>query len=134
MAELHVPHGGDAGTHHEHSDVNIRAILAFGAGLVVVAAVISVLVWLLFGYFEAREARQAQPEYPLAVTQSPRLPPEPRLQTNPREDLSELRAAEAELLTTYGWVDRNAGVVRIPIDEAMRLAIQRGLPSRQEPR
>ena len=41
-----------------------------------------------------------------------------------------MRAAEQQVLTTYGWVDRNAGVVRIPIDEAMKLAIQRGLPAR----
>jgi hypothetical protein len=88
------------------------------------------LVWVLFQYFNAREANQPQPEYPLAVEQDKRLPPEPRLQTNPREDLRELRAGEDETLSTYGWVDKNAGVVRIPIDEAMKLVIQRGLPAR----
>lgn len=134
MAEMHLPHGGDVATHHEESDVDIRGILGFGAALIVVSAVISILVWALFGYFEAREARQAPPEYPLAVTKAPRLPPEPRLQTNPREDLRELRAEEDEALTTYGWVDRNAGVVRIPIDEAMKRTLERGLPTRQEPR
>ena len=56
------------------------------------------------------------------------MPPEPRLQTNPREDLRELRDAEQDTLTTYGWVDRNAGIVRIPIDEAITLTLQRGLP------
>jgi len=39
--------------------------------------------------------------------------------------------AEQRTLTTYGWVDRNAGIVRIPIDEAMRLTTQRGLPARE---
>ena len=133
MAEVHLP-GGEAAarpaTHHEERDVNIRAILAFGAGLVAVAIVIHVLVWLLFVYFNAREAAQPPAEYPLATEQDKRLPPEPRLQTSPREDLRELRAGEDELLTTYGWVDRNTGVVRIPIDEAMKLVIQRGLPAR----
>ena len=135
MAEVHLP-GGEAVAHPqphlEERDVNIRAFLCFGAGLVVTAIVIHALVWLLFVYFNAREAAQPPAEYPLAIEQEKRLPPEPRLQTNPREDLRELRAGEDELLTTYGWVDRNAGVVRIPIDEAMKLVIQRGLPARSE--
>ena len=139
MAELHrphadAPHGGD-GTpevHHETSDVNIGAILAFGAGLIAVAAVIYLLMWVLLGYFEAREAKQAPRMYPLAAAQANRLPPEPRLQTNPRQDLADLRAREEALLTSYGWVDRNAGIVRIPIDAAMKLTLERGLPARQE--
>ena len=38
------------------------------------------------------------------------------------------------MLDSYGWVDKNAGIVRIPIDEAMKLTLQRGLPTRQEPK
>ena len=117
-------------THHEESDVDIRGILTFAAVLIVFAAVVHLVIFVLFRFFEAQEARQGPPEFPLAVTQEQRLPPEPRLQTNPREDLREMRADEDQILTTYGWVDRNAGVVRIPIDEAMKLAIQRGLPAR----
>jgi hypothetical protein len=117
--------------HHEESDVDIRGILIFAAGLLVTAVGISFIVWLLFNYFNAREARQATPEFPLAATEEHRLPPEPRLQTDPRADLRELRDADQRTLTTYGWVDRNAGIVRIPIDEAMRLTIQRGLPARE---
>ena len=118
--------------HHETTDVNIRAIFAFGAGLVVSAVIISFVVWVLFKYFEAREARRVTPEYPLAATQEQRKPPEPQLQTNPREDLQQLRAEEEQILNSYGWVDKNAGVVRIPIEEAMKLTVQRGLPSRQQ--
>jgi hypothetical protein len=138
MSELHLPHaaGATQGTpenpevHHETSDVNIRAILEFGAGLIVVAVGIHFIVWLLFGYFTSREARRVPPEYPLAVSQGERTPPEPRLQTTPREDLRDFRANEDAVLASYGWVDKNAGVVRIPIDEAIRLTLKRGLPSR----
>jgi hypothetical protein len=120
--------------HREESDVNIRAIFGFGAGLMALAAVVGIVVWLLFGYFTRREdLASGQPTYPLAASQEERLPPEPRLQTNPRQDLQDLRAAEDDLLTRYRWVDRNAGVVRIPIDQAMRLTLQRGLPARQLP-
>ena len=140
MSELHFPH--PAGTprdatenpdvHHETTDVDFRAILAFGGGMIIVGVGISFLVWLLFGYFTSREALRVPPEYPLAVSQGERLPPEPRLQTSPREDLRDLRVNEDVLLDSYGWVDRNAGIVRIPIDEAIRLTLQRGLPTRQE--
>jgi hypothetical protein len=143
MAEMHRPHAADAahgsaagsehaGIHHEESDVNIRAVFAFGFGLVVTAAIVSLLIFVLFRYFEVREAARVPPAYPLAISQETRVPPEPRLQTDPRQDLSDLRAKEDELLTTYSWVDKNAGVVRIPIDEAMRLTLERGLPARTE--
>jgi hypothetical protein len=126
-----IPHGTHAPSHHEESDVNIRGIFGFAAGLAVVTAAIGVIVWGLFVYFNTREQGAELPAFPLAATQEHRLPPEPRLQTNPREDLRDLRDAEQETLTTYGWVDRNAGVVRIPIDDAIKLTLQRGLPSRQ---
>jgi len=136
MAEMHLPHAAghadNPEVHHESSDVNIRAIFGFGFGLLVTGVVIHLLVWVLFGYFNARESRAVAPEFPLAVTQEPRVPPEPRLQTNPRQDLSDLRAREDQTLRSYGWVDRNAGVVRIPIDQAIKLTLERGLPARQE--
>jgi hypothetical protein len=120
--------------HHEHSDVNIRAILGFGAALFVVAAVVHVLIYLLFGYFDSRENAKVPAEYPLAATQGHREPPEPRLQTDPRQDLADLRAKEDEVLGSYGWVDKNAGLVRIPIDAAVKLTLERGLPARTEPK
>jgi hypothetical protein len=134
MAE-HVHHPpAHADVDHEKSDVNIRAILGFGAGLIALAIVVYVVVWLLFGYLGRREDRaSATRTYPLAVGQEDRLPPEPRLQTNPRQDLKDLREAEDQVLKSYQWVDRNAGVVRIPIDEAMKVTLQRGLPARQAP-
>ena len=133
MAEMHLPHPGHSAeppdVRHETSDVNIRAIFGFGIGLAMTTVGIGFAVWLLFQYFTAREARTVFTEYPLAV-QEPRQPPGPRLQTNPRQDLSDLRAREDERLNSYGWVDKNTGVVRIPIERAMQLVVERGLPTR----
>jgi hypothetical protein len=118
--------------HHEASDVDVNAVFKFGAGLVVTVLVVASIVFGLFKAFDRREARGEVVEYPLAVGQGDRLPPEPRLQTNPREDLRDLRVREDELLKSYGWVDKNAGIVRIPIDDAIRLTLERGLPARQQ--
>jgi hypothetical protein len=116
---------------HEESDVNVRGVLGFAAGLLVTAVLIQLMVWLLFVYFNRREAARVAPEYPLAAGEQTRVPPEPRLQTDPREDLRVLRAREDAVLNSYGWVDKTAGVVRIPIDQAIKLTVQRGLPVRQ---
>ena len=118
--------------HHETSDVNIAGIFGFGAGLLAAAVIVHLLVFVLFRYFDRREGARVATEYPLARSQADRVPPEPRLQTNPRQDLSDLRAKEDEWLGSYGWVDRNAGVVRIPIEAAMKLTLERGLPVREE--
>jgi hypothetical protein len=119
---------------HEQSDVNIRAILGFGAALIVVATVVHLLIYVLFGYFDRREGVKVPAEYPLAASQGHHEPPEPRLQTDPRQDLADMRAKEDDVLGSYGWVDKNAGVVRIPIDAAMKLTLERGLPARTEPK
>ena len=125
-------HTDNPAVSHEESDVNVRAIFGFGVGLLVVGVTIYVLVWLLFLVLAAGARRVESPVYPLATGAGDRLPPEPRLQTAPRQDLIDLRAREASILGSYGWVDRNAGIVRIPIDEAVRLTLERGLPARQQ--
>jgi hypothetical protein len=61
------------------------------------------------------------------------LPPEPRLQVNAPADLRALRAREDAQLNSYGWVDRKAETVRIPIAQAMQLLAQRGLPAAGKP-
>jgi hypothetical protein len=134
MADMPTEHGAGSDdrvvnpdVHHEQSDVNIRG------ALIVVAVIVHVAMWLLLRFFDVRADRQDRIDYPLAIEQERRLPPEPRLQTNPREDLQNLRTSENDILTSYGWVDRNAGIVRIPIDEAIKLTLQRGLPARAEP-
>ena len=102
----HIGHGWNR-VRYETSDVNVRAILTVGAGLAADrrcrrGASSGCLV--LF-YFSGRESAQTGPrEFPLAVTHEQRLPPEPRLQTNPREDLADLRRAEDGCSTaTGGW-------------------------------
>jgi hypothetical protein len=137
MADMHSSnaHGADrAETHHEESDVNFGGVLGFGGALIAVCAVVFVVALGLFRYLEVRQATTGPAEFPMAATEGARLPPEPRLQTNPRQDLRDMRDQEEQTLHSYGWVDRNAGVVRIPIDEAIKLTLERGLPARQAPR
>src|SRR5687767_7343771 len=102
-------------TQHEESDVNVRAILAFGGGLTAVGLVVYLAVWLLFVVLDRRTAPAGPPPFPLAVGHEARLPPEPRLQVTPREDLQQIRLRAQQRLNSYEWVDKSAGIVRIPI-------------------
>ena len=130
------PHPGESevAVHHEDRDVNAIAITRFGIGLTLIIIFAALILWGLFNYF-ARRAAAELGETPLAGvgTTANRLPPQPRLQESPRIDLRDMRAAEDQLLTHYGWIDQASGVVRIPIDRAMDILAARGLPARTQP-
>ncbi len=117
----------------EEDVIDFKGVYGFGIGLAVVTIISHLLMlWMFKAEVAAVDASNPPRVYPLAVLQDDRLPPEPRLQTNPKQDLADLRAAEVTVLTGYSWVDRNNQVVRIPVADAMRLTLQRGLPYRQD--
>ncbi|MCS6926547.1 MAG: hypothetical protein NZ578_11670 [Candidatus Binatia bacterium] len=117
-------------SYHESYAVDIRPLVLFGLGLAVLVVVSALLMAWLFGYFGERQVRQEAPTSLFREERQP--PPAPRLQVDPPADLRRLRAAEDAVLQSYGWVDRDAGIVRIPIDRAIALLAERGLPARSE--
>jgi hypothetical protein len=121
----------ESGVHHDRHDASVRGVRLFGLGFAATLVVLGALVFLLYGYLRRIEPASGPAPYPLAVDR-PTEPPEPRLQTNPRADLQALRAEEHALLETYGWIDQPDGIVHIPIDRAMALTVERGLPARPE--
>jgi hypothetical protein len=133
-------HGADNGNSeakaYETRDVRLRPLVVFIAGLTIVGVFTYLVVFVLFRLFSGQAAKEDARLAPssLARPESPaesRLPPEPRIQANPEADMRLLREQEDAVLTSYGWVDRQAGVVRIPIDVAMSQVLEEGLPVRQ---
>ena len=118
---------------HETSDAQAAPIIKFLVFLGVVTIVVAGLVVLFYNYLERREAQEKTARYPLAAGRARPLPPTPRLQTYPFDDIKDLRRQQQQPLQGYEWVDRNTGVVRIPIDRAMDLIAERGLPHREPP-
>jgi len=114
---------------HETQDVSIGPIVKFGVGLAIATALVSLAMWGLFRYFEAGQDRRQEPVAPMVAANLKRTPREPRLEPDPLAPRLAARAREDALLTSWGWVDRNAGVARIPIDRAMELLAERGLPA-----
>jgi hypothetical protein len=122
MDENKHPHIG-----HETTDVNVWAVGKFAIGLVIVCVVSIGLLFGLLKFFQSRE------ETSMANTVEPtKLFPQPQLQKTPIPDLKAIRAEEDKLLNGYAWVDQPKGVVRIPVDRAIEVLAQRGLPSRGE--
>ena len=140
MAHKHG-HEADSGQSeskaYETRDVKLRPLAVFVAGLAVVFMVTYLVVFVLIRLFTGQAAREDAQVAPSSVSRpaptpgEERLPPEPRIQANPAADMDTLRQQEDAVLTTYGWVDRPAGVVRIPIDVAMKQVLEEGLPVRQ---
>lgn len=112
---------------HEQLDLSARSIAQFLAILTFVLGAAGLAVVGLFYMLSTREARREPPASPLAMSEL-QVPPEPRLQALPSVDLARMRAENATALTTYGWVSREAGLVRVPIERAMEQVAQRGLP------
>ena len=122
MDENKHPHIG-----HETTDVNVWAVGKFAIGLVIVCVVSIALLFGLLKFFQSRQ------ETSVANTVEPtKLFPQPQLQKTPIPDLKAIRAEEDKLLNGYAWVDQPKGVVRIPVDRAIEVLAQRGLPTRSE--
>jgi hypothetical protein len=115
---------------HETRDFSMRVVVLFGACLaVLLAGSLALMAWL-FDVFNVTPAGQGLRGAPVAAT--PPRPPGPRLQPSPTKDMLEMLQAENARLQSYGWVDRSAGIARMPIDRAMEFVVQQGLPSWHE--
>lgn len=114
----------------ERRDVNVWAVYKFGIALSLLCIFSFGLLFGLYRYFLSREGG-ALPHDKVNVD-ARELPPLPRLQSAPIQDLKDMRAAEDKILSGYGWVDQQHGVARIPIDRAIDLLAQRGVASRPQ--
>lgn len=118
------------GSTYEHTDASVWIIVKFVIGLAISAVIIHVGLGLLYGLLIDYSMETGEQRYPLAATQGERLPPAPRLQQKPRNEFYEFRVGEEAFLEGYGWMNKEAGIVHIPIEDAMRLIVERGLPAR----
>jgi hypothetical protein len=129
----HESHGAEnPEVRFETRDVRATAILKFAVYLLLATISVLFLMQRLYVAFARYEASR-QPPPPIMQTAPNRTPPMPRLQAIPTLDLERMHRDEDAVLSSYGWVDPQAGLVRIPIEEAKRLVLQRGFPARGAP-
>jgi len=135
----HVPGQVD----YERRDIPIAGVVYFLIGLAVAAIMVHFLIAGLYDYLDKRTAASQAPVSPMVKTPKDTRKlstnyqdylkqnfPSPQLEIDERTQLNKIRLEEEQTLATYGYVDQKAGVVRIPIERAMDLIAQRGLPVR----
>ena len=122
-------HGAEHPSRHETADASVRSLVIFGICMSITIAITCVGMWGLFRYYAGHQTL-GPPASPF--TQARPLPPlgKPRLQAAPRQDLEQMLQQQNQILNSYGWVDQKSGIVRIPIERAMDVLLQRGLPVR----
>jgi hypothetical protein len=130
----------------EHQDLQASGVLYFLLALGVATLLAALFLVGVYKFLGKREKANQPAVSPLvANVPQPALKtkgdyeehaekafPDPRLETNERNQLNQIRVREDSLLDSYGWADENAGTVRIPIERAMDLLVQRGLPVRPQ--
>jgi hypothetical protein len=140
---------------YERRDIGISTVVYFLVGLTVFVFISYVVSKGVFYELDRRSQEQQTPVSPLvtnAPTDTRHLPseyktdakstdyekylqknfPAPQLETDERTQLNNVRLNEEQILSTYGYVDQQAGIVRIPIERAMDLIAQRGLSVRNQ--
>ena len=147
-------HGDDGGVplNHEPRDISLDSIGKFTIASVLVVTMSSVLMYGTFRLLD-RRARAADTPAVTATAERPaqagavaplmdglnamdkqgRAAAGPRMLTNEPAWLREVRATTTTAQATYGWVDKDAGVVRLPIARAKQLLLERGLPDTTPP-
>lgn len=116
---------------HETSDANVRAVVKFAVGLFLSIVASLVIVWVTFNYF-VRHQELGPPASPFENTRKLPPPGVPVLEAKPAEEYKHYFERQKEQLSTYGWVNQKDGIVHMPIDRAMDLLVQRGLPLQKE--
>jgi hypothetical protein len=119
----------------ESTDINTRTILAYMLYLalaVVAAFLISVFV---FRALTSMAVNSHTPPAPIRQGVGPTMPPEPRLQgvpghtTDPQLDLRNKLESDEAANEKLDWIDKQAGIAQIPVEEAMKIIVTKGLPA-----
>ena len=125
----HTNHSEHLKHAHETREAVPRYILYFALGVAITVVAGFLVSWATLDYLKDH---QTYPAPQSAISRGRALPSagKPQLQAHPAEDLQVYLKNEQGILDSYGWVNRKNGVVRIPIQRAMNILLQQGLPVR----
>lgn len=115
---------------HEVQDVRLRPLVIFGLILLVTAVVIHLGIWWALQVWSGDELVMQPLLPPAPITPAPQ--PAPGVQPFPWAELESLRSEQLSRLESYGWLDEEGGVVHIPVERAMELLVERGVPARAD--
>jgi hypothetical protein len=121
---------GDVPPAQEASFLNMRTLIIGAVGLVGMIVFVHILAGVLFGYFSFLNpfGVAPPPAEPGSAPVPTVIPAAPTLQVDYITDLQRVQSTQEANIHNYGWVDQEAGIVRIPIERAMELVAEQGLP------
>ncbi|MGA7292174.1 MAG: hypothetical protein WBW53_15335 [Terriglobales bacterium] len=136
----HGQHGHE--TEYEREDLGTRSVFAFMIGLAVIGVIIYFIIVGMYSFLDKYERSQMATASPLVtskramsrvVTQADmdkafKNNGAPMLETNERGQFRDFLLRQEDQLNSYGWIDEKAGIAHIPIERAMDLIVERGLP------
>jgi hypothetical protein len=120
----HSMHSSPNGAGHEKSEVSVPFIVVSLSVLLVGTFLVALLVVGIFQFFSHTYQTQES-----AKQNQQQIPPEPRVEVEPYKQLLDVHAREEHVLSSYAWVDKGQGIVRIPIDQAIDELAKKGLPT-----
>ena len=124
LASREPPGGTDVATGTD-GDLRVDWIALFVVALAALLVGAAAICWAFFGA-ELRRLTSLDPRpSPIEEQSSPVIPPEPRLQTSPPADMARYLEEQNALLGSWGWADEQAGTVRVPIDRAIDLVVEK---------
>jgi len=145
MSTEHHKHGQTNGGRPEHADVLFEATDVRSSPIFKFLTYLGITVILSFflslGIYEGLiKYWTSTYEAPAPMREAgPQFPPEPRMQgmpghlTDPQHDMREKVEADNKANSGLGWVDKNAGIAQIPVKDAMKLIVEKGLPAVSAP-
>lgn len=135
--EVNMKHVQHPDASYDRSDLSARGIVSFLIGLAITIIFIHLIAWgfiRAYTHFEPKAMARTS-----AIIEPQAVPPQgdpvlrfpaPQLQPDPTADLNKYRDAVEQQLDSAGWIDQKAGVAHIPVERAIDLVAQRGLPVR----
>jgi hypothetical protein len=128
VADMNPHSAGDHGERpgYEQKDASPRGVVMAGIGLMLLLVLSLAVVAGLFYFFQQRQVSA----FGAGPTPTAIQPPAPQLQVDPAKDLQQVRATQEAQLNSYGWVNKSAGIIHMPIDQAMQIIAEHGVPTR----
>lgn len=117
---------------YEERDINVRDVTMIAVAVLVCTIGIVCVLYLLFSYMRNLKAQESPPTSPVE-RRVYQYPPEPRIQESPAFDYESMRYEAEWELHHYQWIDKQKGIVAIPIDKAIDIVAKRGIPPSTEP-
>ncbi len=116
---------------HETTDADAKRVLIAGVGFLGIMVVGLLLSWAVYHVVKGRTSNPNAPATTFEEPNSTNPPPRPWLQASPRDTLLMVLRAEDSVLTSYGWVNKEAGIAHVPIERAIEMVAAKGFPYRE---